>query len=204
MATRNAGKAREFAAMLGDAGIPWCDLSQFPKAGEVEETGRTFLANACLKATEYAKRTGCWTLADDSGLEVDALGGNPGVVSARWAALHDAGSGDIANNRLLLRQLADIPDDRRSARFVCTLALADDAGRIRLTVRDTVEGHIICEPRGQNGFGYDPLFRPIEGDGVTMAELSADRKHAISHRGNAVRRMTPLMRAVLSEQKVER
>jgi len=204
MATTNAGKAREFAAMLGNAGFEWCDLSTLKQSvGEVDETGQTFLANACLKASEYAQRTGFWTLADDSGLEVDALNGKPGVVSARWAALHDAGSGDPANNALLLRQLADVPDDARTARFVCTLALSDPSGIIRATARDTVEGHIIREPRGVNGFGYDPLFF-LRDRQQTMAELSSAQKHEISHRGRAVRRMTPLLRMILNEQKVLR
>src|SRR4051812_38392876 len=113
--------------MLGgedrDVSLTWRDLSSFPKVEPVEETGRTFLANACLKASAYATRFNTWALADDSGLQVDALGGNPGVASARWAQLHSAGPGDAANNVLLLDQLKNIPDDQRAARFVCALAL---------------------------------------------------------------------------------
>lgn len=200
VATHNRGKAAEFAHLLGDAGasgaakraVEWRDLSAYPDIGEVEETGHTFRANACLKATEYAQRTGQWALADDSGLEVDALDGKPGVVSARWAALHDAGSGDAANNALLLRQLNAIPDEQRTARFVCVLALADAAGRIILTARDTVEGHIIRQPRGSNGFGYDPLFR-VDSLQKAMAELSKAEKADISHRGRALRRLKQLI-----------
>ncbi len=194
VATRNAGKAREFAEMLGESGMDWRDLSHFPNAGEVDETGHTFRANACLKASTYATRTGHWTIADDSGLEVDALGGSPGVYSARWAAIHDSGKGDADNNTLLLKQLHDVPDERRTARFVCTLALSDPAGRVVLSVRDTVEGRILRELRGSNGFGYDPMFL-IDALGKTTAELSSDQKHAISHRGKALRRMKALMQS---------
>jgi len=123
---------------------------------------------------------------------VDALGGSPGVHSARWAQLHRAGGGDADNNALLLRQLDSVPDERRTARFVCALALADSGGRIILTARDTVEGRILRAPRGHNGFGYDPLFL-IDSLGKTTAELSPDRKHAVSHRGKALPRMRELM-----------
>jgi non-canonical purine NTP pyrophosphatase (RdgB/HAM1 family) len=204
IATSNAGKVREFREMLGGSvgtaagGFVWSDLSHHPDAVPVEETGRTFLANACLKASGYARQFGTWALADDSGLEVDALGGSPGVSSARWAKLNDAGEGDAANNALLLRQLDTVPDDRRTARFVCVLALADPGGRIILTARDSVEGRMLRSPRGTNGFGYDPLFH-VDSLGKSTAELSPGEKHAISHRGKALRRMKELMeRAGLS------
>ena len=192
IATSNAGKVREFREMLGGAAGSFDDLSQYQGAIQVEETGRTFLANACLKAAGYARQFDTWALADDSGLAVDALGGAPGVSSARWAKLHEAGEGDAANNALLLRQLDAVPDDARTARFVCVLALADPAGRIILTARDTVEGRILRAPRGSNGFGYDPLFL-IDALGRTTAELPPAEKHAISHRGKALRRMKALM-----------
>jgi XTP/dITP diphosphohydrolase len=133
-----------------------------------------------------------WALADDSGLEVDALGGAPGVISARWAEINGAGKGDADNNKTLLRQLENVPDDARSARFVCVLALADPAGRVILTARDTLEGTLLRSPRGSNGFGYDPLFYVAE-LGKTTAELSPDEKHRISHRGKALRRLRDLM-----------
>jgi XTP/dITP diphosphohydrolase len=197
IATRNAGKAKEFAEMLGGDGVTWRDLASLKDdLGEVEETGTTFRANACLKASAYAKRSGLWTVADDSGLEVDALGGSPGVYSARWAARHEAGSGDADNNRLLLKQLADIPDDKLTARFVCVLALADEEGRIVLTARDTVEGRIIRDLRGSNGFGYDPLFL-VDAFGRTTAELSPEQKHAVSHRGKALRRLKRMLGEVM-------
>jgi XTP/dITP diphosphohydrolase len=195
IATSNAGKAREFREMLGSGAggaLTWTDLSQHGDVEPVEETGRTFLANACLKAAGYARLFSTWALADDSGLEVDALGGSPGVHSARWAKLHDAGEGDASNNALLLNQLDAVADERRTGRFVCVLALADPGGRIILTARDAVEGRILRSPRGLNGFGYDPLFY-VESLAKTTAELSPDEKHAISHRGKALRRMRELM-----------
>jgi len=192
IATGNAGKVREFRQMLGDARFKWSDLSERHDLPAVEETGATFRANACLKASAYATLLNTWALADDSGLEVDALGGKPSVHSARWAELNDAGKGDADNNARLLSQLANVPDDRRAARFVCVLALADKKGRIVLTARDAVEGRITHEPRGSNGFGYDPLFL-IDQLGKTTAELDPDQKHEISHRGKALRRMKELM-----------
>lgn len=201
IATSNAGKVREFREMLGAVegwvgaargAFEWSDLSRHRAYVPIEETGVTFLENASLKASGYAVQFETWALADDSGLEVDALSGSPGVSSARWAMLHGAGEGDAANNALLVRQLDGIADDRRSARFVCVLALADPGGRIILTARDTVEGRILHSPRGANGFGYDPLFY-IEAIGKTTAELSGHEKHAISHRGKALRKMRKLM-----------
>jgi XTP/dITP diphosphohydrolase len=193
IATTNAGKIREFRAMLGEvSGLEFTDLTHHPNLPTVEETGTTFLANACLKAAEYARQLNLWSLADDSGLAVDALGGKPGVFSARWAAMNHAGAGDADNNALLLRQLADVPPERRTARFVCSLALADPQGRVILTASDAVEGRILHEARGSHGFGYDPLFFAPEA-GMTTAELSPDQKHRISHRGKALRRLVGLM-----------
>lgn len=194
IATGNAGKAREFEEILGDS-LRFETLKAFPNVGEVEETGLTFRANACLKASQYAQRTGQWTMADDSGLEVDALGGKPGVVSARWAMLHDAGQGDADNNALLLKQLAGVADGDRTARFVCVLAFSDAQGRIVATTRDTFEGRILRNPRGSNGFGYDPFFEAA-GLGRTSAELSPAEKHAISHRGRALARMKAILPTV--------
>ena len=195
LATANAGKVREFRDMLGDARFEWSCLADHADAPAVEETGRTFRENACLKASFYASHYHTWALADDSGLEVDALSGSPGVTSARWAQMHQAGKGDAANNELLLRQLDEVPDAQRTARFVCVLALADQDGRIILTAADTVEGRIARDPAGANGFGYDPLFL-IEELGVTTAQLDPPRKHAISHRGKALRRLRELMQRV--------
>lgn len=194
IATGNAGKVREFREMLGSERFIWRDLAERGDKHPVEETGRTFRANACLKASQYALRHRMWALADDSGLEVDALGGKPGVTSARWAELNGTGRGDADNNKTLLQQLESVPDAARSARFVCVLALADPAGRVILTARDTVEGSILRSPRGENGFGYDPLFYVAEA-GKTTAELAPEEKHRISHRGKALRRLRELMDA---------
>jgi XTP/dITP diphosphohydrolase len=192
IATTNPGKVRELRRVLGDSPLELEDLSSHPSIPVVEETGRTFSENACLKATYYAKALKRWTLADDSGLAVDALDGAPGPYSARWAEMHGCGSGDLANNQLLLEQLQSVPDQRRTARFVCTLALADPRGTIILTVTDTVEGRILHHARGAGGFGYDPLFF-VESHGCTTAEMAPDVKNAISHRGKAMRRMVALM-----------
>lgn len=192
IATGNAGKVREFREMLACERLEFDDLSAHPGAKPVEETGRTFRANACLKAAGYARQLRTWALADDSGLEVDALGGAPGVLSARWAEVHGAGRGDADNNALLLRQLDGVEEGRRTARFVCVLALADPEGRVILTARDAVEGRVLREPRGKGGFGYDPLFLVPE-LGLTTAELPPDEKHEISHRGKALKRMRALM-----------
>src|SRR5687767_794058 len=125
-----------------DAGgaIEWSDLAAHRDVPSVEETGHTFRANACIKATHYARALKSWSLADDSGLVVDALSGKPGVHSARWAEMNGSGRGDADNNSTLLKQLTDVPDDGRTARFVCVLALADQKGRIVLTTQDAVEG----------------------------------------------------------------
>jgi XTP/dITP diphosphohydrolase len=194
IATHNAGKAKEFAEILGGQ-LQFDTLKSYPDVGEVDETGLTFRANACLKASQYAQRTHRWTIADDSGLEVDALAGKPGVYSARWAAMHDAGKGDADNNALLLKQLENVADDRRSGRFVCVLALSDPQGRIIATVRDVFEGRLLRNARGANGFGYDPLFE-VTALGKTSAELSPAEKHAISHRGRALARMKTLLPTV--------
>lgn len=192
LATANPAKAREFRQMLGSGRLTVRDLSEFPEQEPVAETGHTFRANACQKAVQYARRYHLWSLADDSGLEVDALGGAPGVTSARWAELHGRGKGDAHNNKILLEQLKDVPDDRRTARFVCVLALSDPHGRVMLTARDAIAGVILKVPRGSNGFGYDPLFYVPE-LGRTTAELAPDEKHRISHRGKALRRLRELM-----------
>ncbi|HEX8916232.1 MAG TPA: non-canonical purine NTP pyrophosphatase, partial [Humisphaera sp.] len=135
IATGNPGKVAEFRQMLASDRLAWDDLAQHKGVPEVAETGHTFRENACLKATGYATHLNTWALADDSGLEVDAIDGGPGVYSARWAEMHGAGKGDAANNALLLKQIEHVPDEKRTGRFVCVLALADPQGRVVLTVR---------------------------------------------------------------------
>jgi XTP/dITP diphosphohydrolase len=202
IATANRSKVREFRQMLGESGIRWSEIPA--DTFDVEETGKTFRANACLKASAYAKHFHRWALADDSGLEVDALNNSPGIYSARWARMNHAESTpnknpdktadiDADNNRLLLKQLDSVPDDQRTARFVCVLALSNPQGQIVLTARDSVVGRILHAPRGANGFGYDPLFF-IEPKNKTTAEMSPEEKHAISHRGKALVVMKQLMR----------
>jgi XTP/dITP diphosphohydrolase len=193
IASKNPGKIREFRELLADEGIEFTDLSKHHELADVEETGATFHENAALKASEYAKALGIWALADDSGLEVDALEGKPGVHSARWAAINRAGKGDAANNSLLLSQLKNLPDEKRAARFVCVLALSDPTGQIVLTATDKVEGKILREMRGGGGFGYDPLFF-VEELGQTTGEMSAEAKHRISHRGKALRQLAKMMK----------
>jgi non-canonical purine NTP pyrophosphatase (RdgB/HAM1 family) len=202
IASTNPGKIREFREMLDLHGdVLFTDLREHGDYPVVEETGATFLANACLKAGEYARLSNAWALADDSGLAVDVLEGKPGVFSARWAAMHGAGEGDNANNALLVRQLDETGDKARTARFVCALALAQPDGKVLLTASGSVEGRILTEPRGWNGFGYDPLFF-VEALGKTTAELPPEEKHRISHRGQALRRLAGLLERIGSPFRV--
>ncbi len=180
VATGNRGKAREFADLLG-ADWDILTLNDLPPAPEVEETGDTFLANATLKAMAHASFDG-WVVADDSGLEVDILQGAPGTRSARFAG---EPKDDARNNAKLLAALADIPAHQRDAQFRCVLVLAR-AGEVVATAEGIVRGTILDAPRGSGGFGYDPLFQP-EGETRSMAELPPEAKHALSHRGRAVR-----------------
>ena len=195
LATRNAAKLRELARILGaeDSGgaqVKLVDLDEFPGAPDVPETGATFEENALLKARAIADYTGLPAVADDSGLCVDALNGMPGVLSARWAGGH---GDDQANLELVLAQVADVPDARLGARFVCAAALVAPGAR-EWVVTGQVEGRLIRAPRGSGGFGYDPIFLP-DGFGQTTAEMTAEAKDAISHRGRAFRALTPFITA---------
>lgn len=178
VATRNPGKAREVAQALSDLPLEIVSLESYPAAPEVEETGSTFTENASLKARAYADFTGELTLADDSGLVVDALDGAPGVYSSRFAP------DDLERNLRLLKQLEHVPDEARTARFVCAIAVAEPGGRV-WTCEGTVEGLIARAMRGSHGFGYDPIFYLPE-LGKHMAELAPEQKNAISHRGKAL------------------
>lgn len=196
VATANANKLREICEVLSDLPVRVTSLKDFDPIESPLETGATFAANAQLKAIYYARATGQWCLADDSGLMVDALDGAPGVLSARYAA--DENSNEItreemdaANIARLLKDLASVPSDKRTARFICHLALAKP-DRILIETFDTVEGMITEAPRGENGFGYDPVFF-ILSEGMTAAELTAERKNEISHRGKAVRHFAKLL-----------
>lgn len=196
LATENQGKLAELRALLPDS-VAVLGLADVPAYDAVPETGATFEDNALAKARQAAAVTGIIALADDSGLEVDALNGMPGVLSARWSGAH---GDDAANNALLLAQIGDVPDERRGAAFVSAVALVAPDGREQV-VRGRWPGRIIRQPRGANGFGYDPLFVPAESDADgserTSAELSAEEKNALSHRGRAMRAMLPTLRAEL-------
>ncbi len=188
LASRNKGKLRELQDILGQAGLELIPVDDFPEVGEVEETGQTFLDNARLKAHTVARATGLPALADDSGLAVDALGGAPGVFSARWAGEF---ADDKDNWKKLLAEMADVEPGKRQAAFVCVLVLAWPNGR-EMAARAEFRGEIALEPRGENGFGYDPVFFVPELN-ATVAELPAEKKNAISHRAKAAARLRELL-----------
>jgi XTP/dITP diphosphohydrolase len=183
LASRNRKKLAELRRILDPAlpGVEVVGLDDVAPYAEVPESGATFADNALIKAREGHRQTGLPTVADDSGLAVDALNGMPGVLSARWAGSH---GDDEANLRLVLDQLGDVPDERLRAAFVCAVAFVDDEGELLTDGR--MPGRIVREPRGTNGFGYDPIFAP-DGHDRTSAELSVEEKDAISHRGQALR-----------------
>lgn len=195
VATHNPGKVREYRELL--AGLP-LEVTYLDAEGitlEVEETAATFAGNAILKATTYARLTGLWVWADDSGLEVDALGGAPGVYSARYAG---SGASDADRYRKLLDALAEVPWDRRTARFRCTVALAAPGEDTR-TADGACEGIIAFGPAGSNGFGYDPVFYLPE-HGLTMAQLTPEIKNQISHRGRAAQAAAMVLEEMLAVQ----
>jgi XTP/dITP diphosphohydrolase len=182
LGTRNPGKVREIETILGE--VPWRirSLREFEGVDVAAEIGDTYADNAIIKARFYARATGICALADDSGLEVEALGGAPGVFSARYAG---AGALDADRRRLLLADLAGVPANERTARFVCVVALAMPDGTVLNTSEGTCDGKIIFEPRGSGGFGYDPLFVP-DGFNETFAELPDVVKNRLSHRARAL------------------
>lgn len=194
VASRNAKKLKELRRILDEAGVEGIDLvslDDVPPYPEEPETGATFEENAFAKARDGAVATGLPCVADDSGIEVDALNGMPGVLSARWSGGH---GDDAANNVLLLAQLGDVPDERRGARFVstCALVLPDGTGTV---VRGEWPGRIGREPVGDGGFGYDPLFFPDGGTG-SAAQLTPAEKDAVSHRGRALTQLLPALGAL--------
>ncbi|NLZ43308.1 MAG: XTP/dITP diphosphatase [Clostridia bacterium] len=195
LASKNKGKLRELETMLAGSSWELCSVADFPELPPVVENGQTFRENAVKKALTVANILKEWTLADDSGLEVDALGGAPGVYSARFAG--EPGD-DRKNNEKLLRLLAGVPVEQRTARFRCVLALASPGGEIWTTER-TCEGLIGLAPRGNRGFGYDPLFYLPE-LGVTMAELPEEKKNEISHRGKAMRDLLAHLQAIVPDR----
>jgi XTP/dITP diphosphohydrolase len=193
LGSRNKKKLRELVDLLSDL-VEVTDLSPYPAAPEVEETGRTFEENARLKATALAPVLKEWVLGEDSGLVVPALGGQPGVYSARWAGKQ---GDDAANNAKLLAELAVKAGDDRAAYYVSTAALADPTGNVVAVVDGKCRGRIVTEPRGVGGFGYDPLFEIPEYH-RTFGELSPVVKHALSHRGRAIAKLRPIVRSLLT------
>jgi XTP/dITP diphosphohydrolase len=192
LATRNAHKRREFRELLGP-GFDVIDLSSFPEIAILKETGRTFEENATLKAIAASKQLPSLVIADDSGLEVDALGGAPGVFSARYGGEN---AGDVSNVDKLLRELRkqNIATEKRSARFRCVIALAQN-GKVLGVFEGFVEGKIVDPPRGSGGFGYDPIFEP-KGFDQTFAEMTAESKNQISHRGQAIAALRDALRDI--------
>ena len=197
LATRNTHKFRELAALLRLPGVQWRSLNAVPHAPEVRESGRTFEANAIKKARALADAAGGPALADDSGLEVDALGGAPGVRSARYAGRH---GDDLANNAKLLRALRGVPRSKRGAQYRCVLALAIP-GRVLGAARGVWRGRIAESPAGASGFGYDPIFF-VPRFCKTAGQLSASVKNRLSHRGQAARRMHRLLARLLKAGKL--
>ena len=202
IATANPGKVAELRPIFAKLGIEVVGLGdlQTPTT-EPEETGDTFEANAAIKARSYAQQTGTTCLADDSGLVVDALGGAPGVISSHYATdgrddPRPRAERDAANNARLLHELADLPAERRTARFACVMVLASPEGNVLATSRGEFEGRIATQPRGEHGFGYDPLFLVAPEHDRTSAELSSGEKNAISHRAKAARAMAEAIAAL--------
>lgn len=193
IATTNRGKLREVCAMLEGLPVAVVTLDDYPNVPVPIEDQDTFEANARLKALHYARLTDCLALADDSGLEVDALGGAPGVHSARYAGTQ---CDDAANNAKLVAELSGVEPQRRTARFRCALALAQ-GDQIVATAAGKIEGVIVDEPRGRNGFGYDPHFF-VPQHNMTAAEMPAKQKNRISHRGRALTAIRPAIERIVS------
>jgi XTP/dITP diphosphohydrolase len=189
LGSRNKKKLKEMVALLGDLGLELTDLTPYPDAPEVAETADTFLGNATLKATQLAPALNAWVIGEDSGLCVPALGGAPGVLSARFAGTH---GDDQANNDKLLTEMAKLTGDRRAAYYVSTAVLADPTGKVIASVEGKCHGIIVTERRGSGGFGYDPLFLVPE-YGKTFGELPPEVKQQMSHRAKAFEHLRPII-----------
>lgn len=196
VATTNPGKIAELRAMLG-GDIKWVGLADFPDVAEIEEDGATFAENARKKALGYAKATGLWTIADDSGLVIDAIGGAPGVNSARFSGAPDKNRTllDHKNMAKVLKLLQAVPREKRTARFVCRLCLASPE-KVLAETEGTLQGLIADEQTGENGFGYDPVFF-VPSLNKTVAQLSRQEKNKISHRGIAIRKLRPMLTSIM-------
>jgi XTP/dITP diphosphohydrolase len=191
VATKNSGKVKELKRLLADLPVSLGGLNDFGCIVEVEETGETFKENAALKARGYALQTGIWSLADDSGLEVEALGGAPGIFSARYGG---ANASDEEKIQKLLRELNTVQNRERRAQFVCAMAISDPSGEIKYLAEEICGGRIALTPKGVNGFGYDPIFIP-DGFEQTFGELSNEIKQKISHRARAAEKIIQYLRA---------
>ncbi len=189
IASTNQGKLKEFKELMKGLSVEVKSLKDFPEIGDIEENGASFAENAYIKAKAVFDATGCLSIADDSGLEVDALDGAPGIYSARYAGEE---KNDTANNEKLLSEMNVVSDENRGAQFHCAIVAIDQNGT-RYDAEGIVRGHILRAPQGENGFGYDPLFY-IEEFGCTTAELSMDEKNKISHRGQAVRQIVEILK----------
>lgn len=196
VATTNPGKIAEIKSMLDD-NIEWVCLSDFPKISEIKEDGKTFAENARKKAVGYTNATGLWTLADDSGLVIDALGGEPGVKSARFSGAKDKNRTllDHKNMAKVLKLMQGVHEEKRTARFICCLCLASPDS-VLIKTQGILEGLITEREIGENGFGYDPIFF-VPHLNKTVGQLTAEEKNAISHRGNAIRKLKPLLEQLL-------
>ncbi len=190
-ATRNAHKVKEVTEILGDLPIKILTLQEFPQIGEILETGKSFEENALIKARTAYQATGLLSMADDSGLEVDALNGAPGIYSARYAG---EGHDYQANNKKLLEELRDVPPEKRTARFRCVVAIVGPD--VESTVEGVIHGRIADKPRGHKGFGYDPIFIP-EGYRQTFAQLGESIKNKISHRARAFQKAAQVLETIL-------
>lgn len=195
LASRNAKKAAEIEAQLSAYNIQVKPVSEFSDVGEVVEDGSTFGENAAKKASEVARATGHWAIGEDSGVCVDALNGEPGIYSARYSG---EAATDQKNNALLVQKLSSVPEQKRAAHYVCHIALSDPSGQIRLQVERTCGGRIVLDPKGENGFGYDPHFLVLEYN-QTFGELPAVVKKSISHRARAFQEFLPKLVRLLRE-----
>jgi len=193
--THNRKKLHELRDLLGDLPLELADMSAYPDISDVEETGDTFEANARLKAIAYAKATNQWVLAEDSGLCVPALGGRPGIYSARYAGTHND---DAANNARIITELKLLPEEKRGAYYICTAALSDPTGEVVAVSEGRCHGVMLTSPRGDGGFGYDPLFMVPEFH-QTFGELSLRVKQALSHRARAVTKLRSKLRQLAQE-----
>ena len=189
LASRNKKKTQEVSEILAAAGFRVIPVTEFPNVPEVDEDCQTFAENAARKATEVAKATGQWVIGEDSGLQVDALNGAPGIYSARFSG---DGATDATNNAKLLAELADVPMEKRGAGYICSIALSDPHGVVKIAVEGTCRGRILTEANGSGGFGYDPYFLIPEYH-QTFGQLSSLVKHRLSHRARAFAKFVPLL-----------